>query len=103
MGFLAAADDTQIGRPVRQLVAIRVLAQQRGQLDHPGLSEVTWPAVTVEHVVPGILGHSADGGAFASSKIPADGVMHPPSRRGIQGRDVVDQAMRGTGTVHSDQ
>ena len=48
VGFFAAADDAQIGRPVRQLVAMGPFPEQRGELDDPGLGQVAGPAVTVE-------------------------------------------------------
>jgi hypothetical protein len=44
MGFFAAADDAQVGWPVRQLVTVGVFAQQGGELDDPGLGQVTRPS-----------------------------------------------------------
>jgi hypothetical protein len=79
------------------------LAQQSGELDNPGLVEAIRLAGDVEDGVEGVLGHASDGGAFSTTELPADGVVHSVSGSGVERGDVVDQAVRGAGTVHGDQ
>jgi hypothetical protein len=41
------------------------------------------------------VGYVVDGGAFPRSLVPADAVVHPVSGPGVEGGDVVDQAVGG--------
>ena len=48
-------------------------------------------------------GYACEGGAFAATEVPADGVLHAMPGPAVEGGDVVDQTVGGAGTVEGDQ
>jgi len=76
MGFLAAAEDAQVGRPARQLVAVGMFAQQGGELDNPGFAQV---GSGIEH------GDVVDQAMGGSGAVHGDQQITP-----VSGRDLGD-------------
>lgn len=103
VGFLAAAENTHVGWPVRQLVAVGVLPQQAGQLHHTCFLKVAGCSVGVQDGITGIARDTGDGGTFPAAQVPAEAVMHAVPAPVVQCGDVIDQAVRTAGTVDSDQ
>ena len=71
-GAFPAADDPHVGLPVRQQVTVDRPAQQAGELDHPGVIEVTGLSLGVGHRLPGRLGYPGDGGSGPLVEVESD-------------------------------
>lgn len=80
-----------------------MVAQQGGELDDAGLAAVAGLAVGIQDGIPGRGGHVRDGGAFAGTELPTDGVVHPAPGFAVEGGEVVDEAVGGAGAVDGDQ
>jgi hypothetical protein len=56
-------------------------------------------ALSIQRRLPRVGRHATDRDAFPLAQIAAHQVVHPPPRLGVEGGDVVDQAMGSAGTV----